>query len=205
MPHLTPSSRPSFASLPRDLRDDAMCTTRRRSFASFEPKLGNSSPTCFAMKQATGCWCVSSQRLHLLIGFEAQTNKSPPTWFWGSNQETVMVILRPKSPNRQPWFWDPKQETFVVVLRPNHWQTIATNVEANPETSRFSSSPRVWCGSHTTSPILSIVRPSSTRFVLDYPRYSASSLLFMPRSSSLPAMLHLPPTHHETSNYISPN
>jgi hypothetical protein len=42
---------------------------------------------------------VSSHRLHSLIGFEAQTDKPPPTWFLGPNQETVMVILRPKSPN----------------------------------------------------------------------------------------------------------
>jgi hypothetical protein len=51
------------------------------------------------MKQAIGCRRVSSHHLHPLIGFEAQTDKPPPTWFLGPNQETVMVILRPKSPN----------------------------------------------------------------------------------------------------------
>jgi hypothetical protein len=70
----------------------------------FEAKLGNPTPTCFTMKQATGCRRVSSHRLHPVIGFEAQTDKPPPTWFWGPNQETVMVILRPKSPNSRPWF-----------------------------------------------------------------------------------------------------
>jgi hypothetical protein len=113
-------NRPSFTSLPRGLRDDAMCTTRRHSFASFEAKLGNPSPTCFMMKQATGCRCVSSHRLHLLISFEVQTDKHPPTWFVGTNQEIVVVILRLKSPNRRPCFCDPNQETVTVVLRPNH-------------------------------------------------------------------------------------
>jgi hypothetical protein len=60
-----------FASLPRDLYDDATCTTRRRSFTSFEAKLENPSLTCFVMKQATGCQRVSSHRLHPLIDFEA--------------------------------------------------------------------------------------------------------------------------------------
>jgi hypothetical protein len=79
--HPVPSNRSSFALLPRDLRDDATCATSRRSFASFEAKLGNPSPTCFATKQAVECRCVSSHRLHPLISFEAQTDKPPPTWF----------------------------------------------------------------------------------------------------------------------------
>jgi hypothetical protein len=54
-PHLTPSNRPSFSSLPRDLCDYTMCITRRHFYASFEAKQGNPSPTCFAIKQVTGC------------------------------------------------------------------------------------------------------------------------------------------------------
>jgi hypothetical protein len=38
----------------------------------------------------------------------------------------------------------------------------------------------------------------------DYPRSSAPGLLLLPRSSSLPTMPHLPPTHHETSERDSP-
>jgi hypothetical protein len=79
--HPTPSNGPSFASLPRDLRDDATCATHRRSFAIFEAMLGTPSQTCFAMKQAIGCRHVSSHHLHPLIGFQTQTDKHPPTWF----------------------------------------------------------------------------------------------------------------------------
>jgi hypothetical protein len=93
------SNRPSFASIPRDIHDDATCTTCRRSFASFEAKLGNPSPTCFSMMEVTRCQCVSSHRLHPLISFEVQTDKPPPTWFWGLNRDIIMVILRPKSLN----------------------------------------------------------------------------------------------------------
>jgi hypothetical protein len=104
-PHLTPSNQPSFPWLPCGLCDDVMCTTHRRSFTNFEAKLGNHCPTCFVMKQAIVCRCVSPHRLHPLIGFEAQTDKPPSTWFLGPNQETVMVILRPKSQNRDLGFW----------------------------------------------------------------------------------------------------
>jgi hypothetical protein len=133
---LTPSNWPSFAPLPCDLYDDATCTTCCRSITSFEAKLRTSRLTCFKMKQAARCQCVSSHHLHPLIGFEAQTDKPPPTWFWGPNQETVVVILRPKSPNRHPWFWGPIQETLTVVLRPNHWQTITISFEAKPSGHR---------------------------------------------------------------------
>jgi hypothetical protein len=158
-----PSSQPSFASPPRDLHDDATCTTRSRSFTNFEAKLENPSPTCFTTKKATGCRLVSPHHLHPLIDFEAQTDKPHTNWFWGPNQETV-----------------------AVVLRSNHSQTIATNFEAKSGNLRFSSMPRVWCGSHTVSPDLPIVRPPSTWLVLDHPWSSTPSLILLPQSSSLP-------------------
>jgi hypothetical protein len=39
----------------------------------------------------------------------------------------------------------------------------------------------------------------------DHPRYSAPGLILLPHSSSLHAMPHLPPAHHETSKHDSPN
>jgi hypothetical protein len=52
------------------------------------------------MKQAVGYRRVFSHRLHLLIDFEAQTDKPPPLSFEAQNKETVTVILWVKSPNR---------------------------------------------------------------------------------------------------------
>jgi hypothetical protein len=124
-----PLNRPSFASLPCDLRDGATCTSHRRSSSSFEVKLGNPSPTFFEMNQVVVCRCVSSHHLHPLMGFEAQTDKPSPTWFWGSNQKTVAVILWAKSINcscgfwgsnretRRPWFWGlTKKPTLHISL-----------------------------------------------------------------------------------------
>jgi hypothetical protein len=63
--------------------------------------------------------------------FWGATDKSSPPWFWGPNQETIAVILRPKSPNYSYQFWGPKQKTLhhldfeaqprnpPPVLRPN--------------------------------------------------------------------------------------
>jgi hypothetical protein len=55
-----------------------------------------------------------------------------------------------------------------------------------------------------TLPDLQLIRPPSTRLVTDHSRSSALSLLLLPQSSSLPTMSHSPPTHHETSNSVSP-
>jgi hypothetical protein len=54
---------------------------------------------------------------HRFWGTNQQTS-SP--WFWGPIQEIIVVILKPKSPNRSAWFWGPNQETLAVVLRPNY-------------------------------------------------------------------------------------
>jgi hypothetical protein len=137
--------------------------------------------------------------------------------FWGANWQTSShLVLWSKPRNHYSDFeaqiiklstlvLSPKPWTAVVVLRPNHWQTITTGFEARPENSHFSSPPRLWCGSHTTSPDLLIVRPPSTQLVLDHSWSSAPSLLLLPWSSSLPTTLHLLPTHHETSKHVSPN
>jgi hypothetical protein len=160
--------------------------------------------------------------------FCATTDKPKLAWFWGPNQETVAVILRPKSPNRSCWFWGPNRETQAigfeakpgetittdfeakpgetvpVVFRPNHWEIVDLGFEAQPRNLR-SSSPHARCRLHTTSPDLSIVGPPSTWSVLDHPRSSAPGLLLLPRSSSLPAMPHLPLAHHETIKCDSPH
>jgi hypothetical protein len=46
------STRPSSTCLQCNLRDGAMCTTRRRVSASLQARLGNPTQTCFHGKQA---------------------------------------------------------------------------------------------------------------------------------------------------------
>jgi hypothetical protein len=96
------SNRPSFASLPHDLRGDATCTTSRHSFIGFEAKLENSKPTCFTVKQAAGCRRSSSHCPHLL-GFDAQTKK------------IVAIILKPKLSNCSTSF-EAQTEKLVVPV-----------------------------------------------------------------------------------------
>jgi hypothetical protein len=102
-----------------------------------------------------------------------------------------------------------------VVLRSNHknrshrfeaksGETVDLGFEVKPR-NPHSLSPCAWRRPHTTSPDLSIVRPLSTQPVLDRPRSSAPSLLLQPQSSSLSAMPHMSPTHHETSKRVSPH
>jgi hypothetical protein len=67
------------------------------------------------------------------------------------------------------------------------------------------SSPFAQCRSHTASPDLLMIRPPSIRLVLDHPWSSIASLLLLPRSSSLPNVPHLSPTHHVTSKHVSPH
>jgi hypothetical protein len=49
--------------------------------------------------------------LSSLHWFCSATFNPSSTWFWGSNQEIVTVILRPKSPNQSCQFWGPNWET----------------------------------------------------------------------------------------------
>jgi hypothetical protein len=95
-------------------------------------------------------------------------------------------------------------ETIPVILRRNHRQTVDLGFDAQPRNSR-SLSPHAWYRPHTVSPELSIIKPPSTRPVLDHPWSSAPGLLLLPRTSSLPTMPHLPPVHHETNKHDSPN
>jgi hypothetical protein len=139
MLHLTPSNQPSYAALPRDLRDDATCTTHHHSFASFEAKLENPSPSCFPMKQAAGYQCVSSHHLHSLISFEAQTDKPPPLgfeaqtkkpsqWFWGPNYQTVDLGFEAQIKKPLQWFWSQTTDKpSPLVLRLN-WKTHAPHL-----------------------------------------------------------------------------
>jgi hypothetical protein len=105
-PHLMPSNRPSPASLPRDLRDDATCTTSRHSFASFEAKLANTSPTCFQAKQDTRSQRVSHNVFIL------------PSILWHNRRTVAHLVLRPKQRNCCGDFVDQITKSQLPVLMP---------------------------------------------------------------------------------------
>jgi hypothetical protein len=75
--------------------------------------------------------CLALTSLRWFCG---TTDKPNPACFWDSNQETVAVILRPKSPNQSCWFWGPNRETLHHLsfeVKPR--ETVATNFEAKLE------------------------------------------------------------------------
>jgi hypothetical protein len=115
------------------------------------------------------------------------------------------MVLKPKPRKCRFEFEAQITKPSTLVLRPNHWQTITTSFEARLANPCFSSPTCVWCESHTVSPDLLIIYPPSTQLVPDHSWSSAPGLLLLPWSWSLSTMSHSPPTHHETSNRISPN
>jgi hypothetical protein len=127
-----------------------------------------------------------------LFGFEAQTMKLSE-WFWGPNHQTVAADFKAQIG---------KPEAIGFEVKPG--ETIDLGFEAQPRNPR-SSSPCTRCRPHAASPNLSIVRPPSAWPVSDHPRSSAWGLLLLPWSSSLPAMSHLSPAHHEISKHDSPH
>jgi hypothetical protein len=100
------------------------------------------------------------------------------------------MILWVKSPNRSCRFWAQTEKPVDLGFKDK------------PRNSR-PSSPCSWCRPHTGSPDLLTVRPPSIQHVLDHTKSFAPSLLFLPRSSLLPAMPHQSPAHHKTSKHIS--
>jgi hypothetical protein len=146
--------------------------------------------------------------------------------FWGANQETSShMVLRPKLRNRHgdfvgqiikpqlsvlrtkpgnssKWFWGPTTRTVATGFAVKLGETVHLGFEAEPR-NMCSSSPYARYTSHTVSPNLPIVWPPSIRPVLDHLWSSPPDLLLLPRSSSLPVVSHLSPTHHETSKHDS--
>jgi hypothetical protein len=119
------STRLSSASSSRDLHGDATCTTHRRTSANFganwETLAWLASRRSNPLEFNT---CPAPFSSHWFCG---ATDKLSPGWFWGPNQESVTMILRPKSPNhscrfggpiretRRPWFWGQTKKPELLV------------------------------------------------------------------------------------------
>jgi hypothetical protein len=103
-----------------------------------------------------------------------------------------------------------------VVLRPNHSQIVAIGFEV--QTDEKLSTLVLRLNQETSTPSLHMPGADCTRLhptsrlsdhrvldLCDQPQSSAPGFLLLPWSSSLHAMLQLPPAHHETSKCDSPN
>jgi hypothetical protein len=140
---------------------------------------------------------------HSLLNFEIQTKKSSQ-WFWSTNHQTVTVVLRLKPKNPQPQVLRPNRE------KPSYWFWGQTTDKPSTLVVRLNQETRashllvygVACAQH---------HPTSQSFghwvpnMCNHPWSSAPGLLLLTWSLSLPAMPHLSPAHHETSNRDSPH
>jgi hypothetical protein len=115
------STCPSSALTPRDLRDDATCTTRSRASTSLEIRLGNPSPTCFKVKQAARSRCVSHADV-------------PPSILWRNRQTEAHLVLSPKPWNRHGDFEAEITKPVLSVLRPKEGNSSTLVLRLNQET-----------------------------------------------------------------------
>jgi hypothetical protein len=169
--------------------------------------------------------CPTSISLRRFCG---AIDKPKPAWFWGPNQETVAVILRPKSPNHSYRFWGPNREIHhhlgfeaqprnslpilrsnrekpsPPVLRPNRWKSFEWFWG---QTTHKPSSLVLRLNQETCTPHLHVLGADRTwrHPTSRPPSHRVPDLCDHPRSSSLHVMPHLPPAHHETSKHDSSN
>jgi hypothetical protein len=153
-------THPSLASSPRGFRDAATCTI----CAAPPPVLMPDWETLarLASKQSkpldlNTCPTPSS----FTRQFYGTTDKPYPAWFLGPNQETIMVISWPKSPNHSYRFWGINRETHSHRFWGQTRRTVDLGFEAKSR-NLCSSSPCARCRPKKASPDLSIIRPQST-------------------------------------------
>jgi hypothetical protein len=174
---------------------------------SFEVKLEKTVATSFEAKPVkTVAAGFEAKPLETIItGFEAKPLETITTGFEAKPLETITAGFKVKSltnrrhrfwgqTNEKPskWFWGQTTDKLsTLVLRLN--QETRTPSLHMPGVDRTQRQP--------TS------RPQDHRVpdLYDHPRSSAPDLLLLPWSSSLQAMPHLPPAHHETSERDSPS
>jgi hypothetical protein len=164
------------------LHETSVMTSRVPSVPCLHP-----SSTCFQAKQAARSQRVSHV-VFILLSVLWRDRQTVATWFWGSNQETVVVILRPKSPIRSYQFWGtnrkkPEATNFVAILG----ETVELGFVAEPRNHQLVVS---LCTVQTTHNVIwPLDRP-----VTEYPTCTSQSSVLCPRSPT-PAMI-LIDAHH---------
>jgi hypothetical protein len=108
------SIRLSLAFTQCNLRDDAMCTTRRYASTSLRARLRNPSATYFQAKQVIRSQRVSRTVLTLSVLWHNRQTKAymvlrpKPRNYRGDFEAQItkpeLSVLRPKLGNRRPWF-----------------------------------------------------------------------------------------------------
>jgi hypothetical protein len=108
------------------------------------------------------------------------------------------------------------EKTVTTGFETKQLETIATSFEAKPvktiqtlvlRLNQETRAPRLHVHGADRTRRHPTSRPPGHRVpdLCDHPRSFAPGLLLLPQSSSLHAVPHLPPAHHETSKCDSPN
>jgi hypothetical protein len=127
------------------------------------------------------------------------TSSSSAHRFWGANQQpSSHLVLRPKPINHRGDFEAQITKPYLPVLRPKlgTLSTLVLRLNLETRASRLLVHDADHTQCHLTSRLSGHRVP---RPILDHPQSSTPSLLLLPRSSLLPTMSYLSPTHHETS------
>jgi hypothetical protein len=191
----------------------------KKPTSSFEAKPRETVATSFEAKlEKTVATGFEAKPLETIAaGFEAKPLETIAAGFKAKPLETVATGFEAKP-----------MKTVQVVLRPNNSQNVDIGVEAQTDekqskcfwgqTTHKLSTLVLRLNQETRSPSLHV--PGADRKwrhptsqspghrvpdLCNHLRSSAPGLLLLPRSSSLHAIPHLPPAHHETSKHDSLN
>jgi hypothetical protein len=196
--------------------------------AGFEAQTGKPSTTLvLRFNQETHHRFWDQSKRNVTTSFEDKLEKTVTAGFEAKPPETIAVGFEAKMLETVTTsFEDKSVKTVWAVLRPNHSQTVAIGFVAQTD-----EKPSEWFWGQTThKPLTLVLRLNQETYtphlhvhgadrtwrhptsrapghrvpdMCDHPRSSAPGLL--PQFSSLRAMPHLPPAHHETSKRDSPN
>jgi hypothetical protein len=215
---------------PRNRHGDFEAQITTPKLSVFRPKPENLPPPWFwgsTKKPTTGFEAKSGETV--ATSFDAKLEKTVVIGFQAKPVKTVAAGFEAKPPETIAAGFEAKPTKPVrVVLRPNHSQTVAISFEAQTDekpsewfwgqTTHKPSTLVLRLNQETRAPHLHVHGEDRTQRhptsrspghwvpdLCDHPRSSTSGLLLLPRSSSLHAMPHLPPAHHETSKCNSLN
>jgi hypothetical protein len=119
--HPIASTRPSSDSSPRDLHDDATCTTHRLSSVSFEANWETLAQ-------------LASRRSKPLDLNACLAPSSSSRWFCGATETIAHLVLRPKPINRQGDFVGQITKLQLLILRPKSENSTTLVLRPNQET-----------------------------------------------------------------------
>jgi hypothetical protein len=214
---------------PRNRRGDFEAQITKPELPVLRPKPKNSPPPWFwgsTKKLTAGFEAIPGETV--ITSFEAKLEKTVATDLEAKPEKTVAAGFEAKPPETiTAGFEDKLPEIITTGFEIKPPETVTTGFEVKQtkivwavlsQTTHKPSTLVLRLNQETRASHLHVHGADRTRCHLtsrspghwvpdlcNHPRSSAPDLLLLPRSSSLHAMPHLPPAHHETSKHDSLN